>query len=162
MEHWYALYTKPRHEKKVFEQLEQKNIVSYLPLHKILKQWSDRKKWVEEPLFKSYVFVQGDNQIRYHALQSHGAVNFLSFNGKPSPVYEWEIDTIKRILKDASDVEPCNPYHIGDAVKVKHGPLIGLSGRLIEIQGTRKLIVMIDSIKQALRFKIDIQDVGPA
>lgn len=161
MDHWYALYTKARHEKKVWKQLEEKEITVYLPLQKQLKQWSDRKKWVEEPLFRSYVFVKGDLKIRHQALQAHGSVSFLAFNGKPAIVRQCEIDTIKRILNEAPNVEICQPYQIGDHVKVIRGPLIGLTGKLEEIHGSSKLIVMIDSIKQALRFQINIQDVGP-
>ena len=156
---WYALYTRPRHEKSVDDQLQEKGIESYLPLKKVLKQWSDRRKWVEEPLFRSYVFVHGNKQINYQAVQTHGAVCLLSFSGKPARIYDWEIETIQRILKEKPETEPCSIFQIGDWVEISNGSLQGLRGRLQEIHGEKRLIITVESIQQAMRFSVNINDV---
>ncbi|MCB0292804.1 MAG: antitermination protein NusG, partial [Calditrichaeota bacterium] len=79
---WYALYTRPRHEKKVFDQLQEKRIEAFLPLTKELRQWKDRRRWVETPLFTGYVFINIDLRFRLEALQTYGVVRLVSFGGE--------------------------------------------------------------------------------
>jgi transcription antitermination factor NusG len=156
---WHALYTKPRHEKKVADQLLDKHIDSYLPLKKVLKQWSDRKKWIEEPLFRSYVFIHADAKERQRALYTAGVLKLVQFGEEPARVRDDEIDTIKRILSEDAGVETCPAVSIGDWIEIARGPLLGLRGRLEEIRGTSRLVVVIDSIRQALRFSVDPADI---
>ena len=156
---WYALYTRSRHEKRVDRQLRDKGIESYLPVQKVLRQWSDRKKWVEEPLFRCYVFIHADWRNRLRALQSYGAVRIVSFNGKPAAVRDEEIENIRRILLEVPAVEACTPVSVGDVVEILHRPLAGLRGRLEEVRGERRLVVTVESIQQALRFNVDRADV---
>ena len=156
---WYALYTRSRHEKKVERQLDDKGIESYLPLRKVLHQWSDRKKWVEEPLFRCYVFVHVNAKDRLRALQTYGAVRVVSFNGKPAVVKEVEIEKIRRILREIPTVESCLNVKEGDIVEIVRGPLVGLRGRLVQIRNEHRLVMAIDSIHQALRFNVDAADV---
>ena len=159
MKQWVALYTRPRHEKRVVEEVLKKGIEAYLPLVPVLRLWSDRKKWVDEPLFRGYVFVQGDPLERYRSVQTSGVVRIVRFQGKPAIVRDEEIDRIKRILRDGIEVEACDPFSIGDWVVVKQGPLTGIEGRLIEMQGANRLIVNVPSINQALRFSVERTDV---
>lgn len=156
---WYALYTRSRHEKKVDLQLRDKGIESYLPTQKILRRWSDRKKWVEEPLFRCYVFIHTNHRDRLRALQVYGAVRIVMFSGKPAVVRDEEIENIRRILREAPEIEACTPLYVGDVVEIVYGPLAGLCGRLEEIRGERRLVVTINSIRQALRFNVDGADV---
>lgn len=156
---WYALSVRSRHEKKVDRQLQDKGIESYLPLRKIRREWSDRKKWVEEPLFRCYVFIHTDERNRLRALQAYGVVRIVSFNGKPAVVRDDEIASIRRILRTAPSVETCPPVSVGDVVEIMSGPLMGLRGRLEGIRNERRLVVSIDSIRQALRFNVDGADV---
>ncbi len=156
---WYALYTRSRHEKKVHAQLRDKKIESYLPLRNVLRKWSDRKKWVEEPLFRCYVFVHADPVTRFRALQTYGCVRYVTFNSQPAIVRDAEIETIRRVLRESPDVEPCTGLSQGDIVEVVHGPLSGLRGRLEAIHNQQRLIVSIDSIRQALRFNVESMDV---
>ncbi len=157
--HWYALYTRSRHEKKVHNQLKEKGIESYLPVRNILRKWSDRKRWIEEPLFRCYVVVHVDAKSRLQALQTFGSVRFVAFNGKPAVVRDDEIETIRRILRESPSVEPCAALSKGDIVEIVCGPLAGLRGRLEAIHSRQRLIVSIDSIHQALRFNVDGLDV---
>lgn len=156
---WYALYTRSRHEKKVDQQLQDKGIESYLPLHKVRRQWSDRKKWVEEPLFRCYVFIHVDEQSRINALRTYGSVRIVSFNGKPAVVRDEEIDDIRRILREVPTVESCPNVSVGDIVEIIYGPLRGLQGRLEQIRGEHRLVVAVESIHQALRFNVDGTDI---
>ena len=157
--HWYALYTRSRHEKRVDSQLHDKRIESYLPLRRVMRQWSDRKKWVEEPLFRCYVFIHVDEKDRLRALQTYGSVRVVSFNGKPAVVQDKEIETIRRILREIPNVEACVDVREGDMVEIVQGPLCGLMGRLVQVRNEDRLLVSIDSIHQALRFNVDRTDV---
>lgn len=159
--HWYTLYTRSRYEKKVDILLKQKGIETYLPLRKVLRQWSDRRKWVEEPLFRCYVFVHVNEKDRIRALETPGVVRTVSFQGKPAIVRDEEIENIRRILKEIPDVESCSPLSIGQWVKVIRGPLFGLVGRVEEIRGSYRLVIAIDSIGQALRLNIERGDIFP-
>ena len=95
---WLAVYTRPRWEKKVNRLLTEKGLESYCPLNKVRRKWSDRMKVVEEPLFKSYVFVKVDNNDRIAVRMTNGAINFVYWDGKPAVIKEKEITAIKRFL----------------------------------------------------------------
>jgi transcriptional antiterminator RfaH len=153
---WVALYTRSRHEKKVETQLIEKKLAVYVPMKRVLKQWSDRKKWVEEPLFRSYVFVKGTAQERYRAVQSIGVVRMVTFNGQLAFVRDEEIEMIRRILADAPDTDACPvSFRVGDTVEIETGPLAGLKGKLEEIRGETRFLVSIASISQGIHFNVD-------
>jgi transcription antitermination factor NusG len=153
---WYALYTKARHEKKVDLQLREKKIESYLPMRRTLKQWSDRKKWIEEPLFRSYVFVRGEAAERYRAVQCVGVVRLVTFKGQLAVVRDEEIDMIRRILAEIRDPESCPvEFAVGDLVEISTGPLAGIRGRLEEVRGEKRFVVSVASISQGIRFAVE-------
>ena len=148
---WYAVYTKSRNEKKVNELLAEKGIESYLPLQKTLKQWSDRKKFVEEPLFRSYIFVRIDYKHHIDVLQTQGVVTFVKFAGKPEPVPDKQIEAVKMLLAENYDFEVTNEnLKIGDKVEVTQGAMKGLQGELVEYRGKKKVVIRIDTIGQNL------------
>ena len=101
---WYAVYTKPRWEKKVHKLATERGIESYCPLNKVHRQWSDRVKLVEEPLFKSYVFVHIPADDLTKVRMVDGVLNFVYWNGKPAVVKEGEIDNIRRFLSEHQDI----------------------------------------------------------
>lgn len=156
---WTALYTRPRHEKRVAEQLSERNIQHYLPLVRVQKKWSDRKTWVEEPLFRSYVFVWGDPLERYHAVQAYGTVGYVKFGNSPAFVREEEIDTVRRLLREGVALESCSMPRRGDEIEIVRGPFTGMRGILEEVQGAQRLIVSIPSIRQGIRFNVALEDV---
>src|ERR1017187_6919584 len=105
MENWYAVYTKPRSEKKLAMRLNEKSIEAYVPLRKTLKQWSDRKKMVEEPMISSYVFVNVSKENYFEVLNTPGAVRFIWFSGKPAIIPEKQIRNLKLLTGTNIEVE---------------------------------------------------------
>lgn len=136
--YWYAVYTKPRWEKKVASLLESKGIEYYCPLNKVVKQWSDRKKIVLEPLFKSYVFVQVEEKEKWELLKINGIVNYVHWLGKPARIKDNEIDTVKKFLNEFDAVEVVEAASpLNSRVKIKHGALMNYQGILLEVSGNR-------------------------
>src|SRR5882757_7831366 len=102
---WYVLYTKPRWEKKVYARLQELGRESYCPINRVRKKWSDRMKWVEEPLFKSYVFVRIPETDQSAIRLVSGVVNFVYWLGKPAVVKESEIGIIRKFLNEYTEVK---------------------------------------------------------
>jgi transcription antitermination factor NusG len=115
MNFWYALYTNPRSEKRAHAELISKGIDSYLPLQRTLKQWSDRKKWVEEPLFRSYLFVYIPQNQYFEVLNTPGVVRYVTFEGKAVPIPPKQIEAIKYFLSGQETLqEKNNDSHLGN------------------------------------------------
>ena len=130
---WFALYTKSRWEKRAYQQLVEKGIETYLPLEKRLKQWSDRRKWVEEPLIRSYIFVKTTEHDLQQALNTPGIVTVIRFSGRPAPVQEKEIALIRSVLSSEEEFEVTgDAFALGQKVCVDHGTLKGLEGELVQ------------------------------
>ena len=143
---WYAIYTKPRWEKKVDKLLTEKGMESYCPLQKIQRQWSDRKKIVEEPLFKSYVFVRIPAEEQTALRMVNGVVNFVYWMGKPAIVKDHEIQTIRRFMNEYDNVEVTQTHiEAGSKVVVQSGVLMGKSGTVKQVLH-KKVEVFIESI----------------
>jgi len=148
---WYAVYARSRAEKKAALELDFQKIDYYLPLIKRLKQWSDRKKWVEEPLFRSYVFVYINQTDYYRVLQNPHLVRYITFEGKAVPIPEKQITAIRYFLEETEQDEPENVEWIkGRSVEVVSGDLTGLMGELIEVNGKHKVKVQIDVIGKSI------------
>lgn len=148
---WYAVYTRPRFEKQVSQRLQEQGIEAYLPLIKTMRQWSDRKKMVEIPLFSSYVFVHIDRRFYDQVLQTNGVVKYITFEGKAATIPPEQIDNLKIIVNSNEKVETTWEKRIkGDKVVVTAGSLKGLKGELITDGDRRKVLVRIDKIDQNL------------
>lgn len=143
---WLAVYTRPRWEKKVNQLLAEKGFESYCPLNKVRRRWSDRIKTVEEPLFKSYVFVKVCEKDWTDVRMTDGAINFVYWNGKPAVVKEKEIVAIKRFLDEYEHVE-ARPAELklNQRVRITNGSLMDHEGQVLDIR--RKTVkVAIDSL----------------
>ncbi len=158
-QHWHVLYTRPRFEKKVYQQLLQKHIESYLPLQEIVKRWTDRKKTVEEPLFKSYVFVHADEKERLASLQTTGVVRCVSFGGKVAVVPDIQIESLKRMLGEGKPVEVCPTIRVGARVKIVRGHLYGIEGVLADIRGSKRFALTIDVLRRSVLIEIGADSV---
>jgi transcription antitermination factor NusG len=152
---WYALYTRPRHEKKVFDLLTEKGVETFLPTVERVRQWKDRKKRVQIPLFTSYVFVKIDLKDRYTSLQTHGVVRLVSFSGQPAAIPDWQIEQLQRVIEHPDTLELENYLREGDWVEVVDGPFRGVKGRLKEMRGQTRLVINIDGIYQSASFVVD-------
>ncbi len=153
---WYALYTKSRSEKKAYKELVEKGIETYLPLEKKLKIWSDRKKWIDEPFIKSYIFVKTTEIELQRALNTPGVVTVIRFSGKPAPVQEKEIQIIQSVLSSDESYEiTADTFDIGEKVKVEHGSLKNLEGELVHHLNKYKVLVRIASINQNILIRIN-------
>ncbi|NOQ25957.1 MAG: UpxY family transcription antiterminator [Bacteroidales bacterium] len=154
--YWFALYTKSRSEKKVNQEFINKGIECYLPLEKKLKLWSDRKKWVEEPFFRSYIFVKTEEHELQNALNTIGVVSVIKFGGIPAKVQEEHINIIKSILATNEDLElSTENFNPGEKVEVESGSLKGLFGELVHHLNKYKVLVRIESINQNILIKIN-------
>ena len=161
--HWHALYVRSRAEKKVLFQLEDMGIKAYLPLITRIKQWSDRRKKIEEPLFKSYVFVFSNEKEYIPILNVYGVVKFVTFEHKAVIVPENQIVAIKRYIDnpDNEKSQPTNELKEGQLVKVTNGPMQGLLGRLVSVKDKRRLLVYIDVVGQHISVSIPRTKVEP-
>lgn len=157
---WYAVYTKSHWEKKVVGNLNKINIENYCPLNKVWKNWSDRKKLVEQPLFKSYVFVRvADKQMNAVRLV-YGIVNFVYWLGKPAVIPDHEIDAIKQFLADYTNVKLEKAIiHVKDNVKILNGPFVDMEGKVVALNKT-KIKISIPSLQYILTAEIDRENIA--
>lgn len=150
---WYAVYTKSHFEKKVNDMLIERNIAAFLPLQKKIRQWSDRKKTVEVPLLKSYVFAYINNNDYLKILEIFGVVKFITYLGKsnPAPIPDEQIDNLKIFTKSKNDIEIIYKLlNVGDKVEVVGGAFNGLTGELIEYHGNKKIVVKINHLNASI------------
>ncbi len=158
---WYVVYTRPRWEKKVAGILLAKGIEHYCPLNKVMKQWSDRKKIILEPLFKGYIFVKLHDTIKWEIKNIDGILNFVYWLGKPAVVKEEEIDTIRKFLQEFSGVEVIErQLNINSRVLIKQGVLMNYHGIIVEITGN-KAKVNIESMGLQLSAVFDKKNLEP-
>ncbi|MFV8270541.1 UpxY family transcription antiterminator [Flavobacterium sp. GT2N3] len=151
---WYVVYTKPKWEKKVAEQLRNSGIECYCPLITQVRQWSDRKKKVEVPLFNSYVFVQLPDAERNAVFQSVGVVRYLFWLGKPAVVRDEEISIIKKWMNpsDGNEVSVLS-FKVGDAIQLDSGPFSTQKAIVQEVTNTHYVLVL-ESLGCVLKIKI--------
>ena len=158
---WYAVYTKPRWEKKVDALLAEQGLESYCPLNRVRKKWSDRMKWVDEPLFKSYVFVrvQPDQQTKVRMVD--GVLNYVYWLGKPAVIKDAEIEDIRRFLDEYSDVQVM-PVELkpDDKVVIRSGILMDKTA-IVQRVLQHTVEVVIESLGYKLVAKVDKSKIAP-
>ena len=157
---WYAVYTRPRWEKKVAFLLTEKNIVNYCPLNKVERQWRDRKKIVLEPLFKSYVFIQVSAKEHVDVLQTDGVLNYVKWLGKPAVIRDEEIEMIREFLRDYNNVKvESTDIRVDDWVRISNGPLREQEGNVVMIKG-HTVKIFLPSLKIALYAEVEKSNVA--
>lgn len=161
---WYAIQTRSRHEKLVARQLQNQGVTTFLPLTTRLRQWSDRRKLVQLPLFPGYAFVRliYDAQERLRVLRTEGVVGFVGTHGQGISIPEKQIENIQAIL--ASEVPfRSHPFlRIGQRVRILGGSLEGTEGILVSHNGDRMLVVSVELIQRAVSIHLHGYDVEPA
>src|ERR1035437_465658 len=154
---WFAIYTRSRTEKKVVAELAEQGYEAWVPLMKTMRQWSDRKKVVEVPLFNSYIFIHADiANIRSIVSKSDGAVYVISFSGQPAVIPDKQIEDLKLLLSSSEKFElSFNDFIYGDKVEVIRGSLCGLHGTFVQFKGQKRILMHIDAINQKLLIDIN-------
>jgi transcription antitermination factor NusG len=149
---WFAVYTKPRWEKKVNSKLLEKGIESWCPVQKKESQWSDRKKIIDDPLFKSYVFVHISEAEKIDVLTTAGALQFVNYLKKPAVIRDEEIELIRAYLleKDVNlTVENLRHFSENNKVVISKGVFMDIEGTVIK-GGNKKIYVRLESLDQLL------------
>jgi len=155
-QNWYAIYVKSRHEKSVHSELQQKGIESSLPLISVTRQWSDRKKKVEVPLFRSYVFVNIDiKNEKLPILTTSGVVKFVVFNKMTVPIPEEQMFWLQQMIDSDLLLSQEHDFPVGTEIDVMFGPLKGLRGRVKQKNSMSRLVVWFDAIMQGVSVEID-------
>ena len=161
---WYAVQTLYRHEQRIARDLTAKGFLTYLPLLRETRQWTDRKKTIEVPAFSGYLFARHDasSRNRVRILETSGVVRMLGDNHSPVPIADFEIESLQRMLESNVACQRCTNLTAGAMVQVKSGPLAGIRGRLIRIQNGLRLVLSVSSVQQAISVEVDLNDVEPA
>lgn len=148
---WYALYTKPKQEFKAEQQLKEMGITTYLPLITKIKQWSDRKKKVIEPLFKSYIFINANDSERYISVQAKSIVKVVNFNGVPATIPNWQIENLQKMLASNPDAFVTDLIKIGTHVKIIEGPFAGVEGIVAKYTNDERVLgINIDTLQRSV------------
>jgi transcriptional antiterminator RfaH len=148
--HWFALYTKPRSEFKAAGQLDASAINYYLPTVTSIKQWSDRKKKVTEPIIRGYIFIKADERERLLALEQYSIVRCICERGKPAVIPEWQIDNLKKMLEYKGDFFVLKGLVPGKRVKIKEGPFAGVVGTYRENENDKTISVSIELLNRSV------------
>jgi len=159
---WHVVYTKPKWEKKVDAYFEQKGIESWCPTQKKERQWTDRKKIIEEPLFKSYVFVKVSKEEHSNVLNTMGVVRFLYFEKKPAIIRDNEIELIRKYLGlSYTNIQVVDMGAIMPQTKVaiNNGLFMGQRGEVIKAD-KKSVYVRLDSINMMMIVEFKLEEVS--
>lgn len=159
---WYPLYTRSRAEKTTQEALTKKNIISYLPLKKVLKQWSDRKKIVEEPLLKSYLFVYISAKEYAEVLMTNGVSRFIYFSGKIASIPDKQLADLKLLLANATDLEVIEyDISLGEKVLIKAGPFKGIMAELVSLKSKKSIVLRLQDLGYSIQINTSMAFIEP-
>jgi transcription antitermination factor NusG len=159
---WYAVRTRPRHEKKVAAELQEKGITIYLPLLSQVRRWSDRRKIIQVPLFSCYAFVHSvlDLHLRLALYGISGALGFVGPNNEGISIPDAQIETIRTLMASNAPLTPYPWLKVGQRVRVRGGALDGVEG-ILATQGDRRLVISVESIHAAFSINLEGYDVEP-
>jgi transcription antitermination factor NusG len=158
---WFALYTRSRHEKRIAEQLHNKQIEHFLPLYESVHRWRDRNAQVQLPLFPGYVFVRLCLTDRLQVLQLPGAVRFVSFSGQPQALPENQVESLRSGLATQLRMEPHPFLRAGRRVRIRRGPLQGAEGILLRRKERTRFILSLELLMRSVAVEVDAADVEP-
>lgn len=157
---WFAIWTRSRHEQTVRQELERRQIETFLPTLARWSRWKDRRKKIDWPLFPGYCFARFGTADLLTVQKCSGVVNVVSFDGAPAPIPAIELESIRLLVESELQFDPCPLIHEGMMVEVVHGPLKGVVGRLLRKDAARaRLVLSVDLIGQAVSVDVDAADV---
>jgi transcription antitermination factor NusG len=159
---WYAVRTRPRHEKKVASELQEKGIKIYLPLVTQVRRWSDRRQIIEVPLFSCYAFVHSvfDLQLRLAIYGIAGALGFVGPNNQGVAIPDAQIETVRSLMTSNVPLTPYPLLKVGQRVRVRGGALNGVEGILVT-KGERRLVVSVESVHASFAINLEGYDIEP-
>ena len=152
---WYALYLRSRYEKRAHVHLLDNGVESFLPLIEEVHVWSDRKKRVEEPLFRGYLFVRTDLNNKISILQTDGVVHFVNVGAKLTAIPDEQINWVKILIGHPDRVVREAYISEGQRVRVSAGPFIGLQGYVLKVKSSTRVVVSLDAIAQSVSVDIE-------
>ena len=160
---WYAIQTRPRHEKTLVAELEQKGITTYLPLIAETHCWSDRRKVVQVPLFSCYAFISAVLRpaVRLQVLRVWGVLSFVGPRREPMTIPAKQIEDVQRLLACNRPFASIPFLKVGQRVRILGGCLDGMEGILVDRRGNRRLVISLESIERSLSFSIEDYRVAP-
>lgn len=156
---WYAFYTRPKLEKRISQDICDMSFEHYLPLHTVLRKWSDRIKKMEVPMFPNYVFVKLNEKEKYKVLSVNGVIKIVSCQGRPVSVRETEIEKIRKIETIKNDITFEEFNCLGEKVIVTKGVFIGYEGELIRRLKGQRLLIKLPTINVAVSINIGMDAV---
>lgn len=155
------MYTKPRHEKAVSRRLAELNIKGYLPITKVLRTWCDRKRFIEAPLFPSYVFVYLSSLLDYNnGHDIEGALHYVRFGKEVVRINDSIIQNIQLAADNGNEIEVSSDYfQPGQQLYIQRGPLTGLSGEIVRINGGQKILIRVNLLQRNLLLTMPAEDL---
>lgn len=161
---WYALHTRPRHEKLVVQRLAERGVETFLPFVTEVHRWSDRKKSVQLPLFSCYVFAKfiPNRAERLRVLRVGGVLGLVGSHGEGTPVPEEQIDAVRTLLEGAVPWSSHPFLKIGQRVRIRSGALDGMEGILVSRNGSDTLVISVDAIQRSLAVRVEGYEVEAA
>ena len=157
---WFAVRTRSRAEKAVQDQLDRKGIEVFLPTTVRWSRWKDRKKAVDWPLFPGYCFARFDPAVSLTVLKCVGVASIVTFGSEFAPIPDFEIESLRTLVNSTLKYDPVPFIKEGEMVRVTHGPLAGVVGRLVRKGEKARLVLSVDLIGQALSAEVDASDVA--
>jgi transcription antitermination factor NusG len=156
---WFAIWTRSRAEKAVYEQLDRKGVEVFLPTVPRWSRWKDRRKRIDWPLFPGYCFARFDPADSLRVLTCNGVATIVSFDGQLAPVPDAEVDAVRRLVTSDLQYDPCPFIKEGSRVEVVYGPLKGVTGLLVKKDRHAQLVLSVELIGRAVAVKVDASDV---
>lgn len=155
---WYAIYTRSKGEKVAAKLLKDQGFEVYLPLERKLRQWSDRKKWVEVPYINSYVFVKVSEKEYYNVLNTQNVVRYVTFEGKAASIPDWQIEAMKKFISSDTPVTfSAHRFKKGEIVQIESGILMGQQGEVVrDTDGKKKIIIRIGKMGVSMLVHVDL------
>lgn len=153
---WRVFYTAARAEMKCERRLDEQSIEVFLPKYRTVRQWSDRKKWITEPLFRNYIFARVDEAERIQVLQTDGIVRCIAFAGRLASLSGEEVEQLKIAQRCPDKISHLETYRpkLGEHVEIKEGPLRGLKGEVVQHRGSTFIVLVVSAIRQAVRVEV--------
>ena len=159
MGEWFAIQVMPRSEQIVMQHLEYKGYETLLPTYQCKRKWADRIKFIEMPLFPSYIFFRALSTNSGMVLTIPGTIRLVGMGGRPSVIPAEEIESLRKINASRAPAAPCRYVTIGQKVRIAVGPLAGIVGLLSEVKNSRRLIVTVELIMRSISIDVGMSEV---